>query len=105
MKVSSSLRDRLIWSAAISFGVAISSTLVVPPFVSPAAASYCCLPRQSHCCLPGRSQVVFTPTQEVSEDYSLSLNYIDPGYVLTRVLVPIIYASLIIYIAGLIQRK
>lgn len=99
MKVPTSIGDRLIWSAALSFGVAVCSTLFVPS----ATASRCCPPGPSHCCVPGRSQVVFAPTQEVSEDYSLSLTYLDPGYVLTRVLVPLIYACLIIRIIWLIQ--
>lgn len=93
MNIPSTIRDRLIWGAAISLIIMLSS----PPLVRSAAAS--------RCCYYDRSQILFTPTQEVSDDYVLTLSAIDPGYLFFRVLVPVIYASLILRIIWLIQRK
>jgi len=93
MNIPPTIRDRLVWGAAVSLIVTTSS----PLFVRPAKAS--------HCCYYDRSHVVIAPTQEVSEEYVLRLSAIDPGYVFFKVLVPVIYASLILRVIWLIQRK
>lgn len=97
MKVSASRRDRLIgkliWGAAISCSVMMSGAFTTRPADA------------NPCCRYDRSEVLFAPPPPASEDYTLSLASIDPSYVLTKVLVPIIYASLILRIIWLIQRK
>lgn len=86
-------RDRRLWGAALSLGIMLSGIAATEP-----AAAY-------HCCRYDRSEVLFAPAPPASEDATLSWSYIDPIYILTRVLIPIIYACLIIRIIWLIQRK
>lgn len=99
MSVPASTCDRLIWGAAISLGVALSGTFSVRP----AAASGCChTPPQ--CCYPPPADVI-APVPPPVEEETLNLAAIDPEYVLTKVLIPVIYACLILRIAWLIQQK
>jgi hypothetical protein len=83
---------RLIWGTAISFSVTV-------------AGGWTTRPADSHpCCYYDRPEIQFAPPPPDSEDYVLSLAAIDPEYLLTKVLIPIIYASLIIWIIWSIQR-
>lgn len=93
MRVPVSRRDRRLWGAALSLGILLSGIATTKP-----AAAY-------YCCRYDRAEVLFAPAPAVSEDAALSWSYIDPNYILTRILIPIIYASLIIRVIWLIQRK
>lgn len=98
MRGTASMRDRLIWGATISLGMAVTSPLSAPS----ANASQCCY-APPQCCYD-RPEVVIAPAPAVSEEATWYLSDIDPEYVLNRVLIPLIYAILILRIVWLIQR-
>lgn len=95
------MRDRRIWGAAISLSLVISGTLGVQP----ATASRCCSPPPPCCYYDHAAEVILPAAPSVTEDATVSWAYIDTGYVFTKVLVPIIYAILILRILWLIQLK